>query len=105
MIKLGGLLDPLIQQLRARRLGYDILQMDETLLQVLKESGRAATGAAYLWVQRGGPPQQPIVLFSYDPSRVDRAWPRIGSKASWGICGATASRSMRRWPPRVPTFA
>ena len=69
MIKRGGLLDPMIQQLRARLLGYDIVQMDETRLQVLKEPGRSATSDSYLWVQRGGPPDQPIVLFSYDPSR------------------------------------
>ena len=69
MIKRGGLLDPMIQQLRARLLGYDIVPMDETRLQVLKEPGRSATSDSYLWVQRGGPPDQPIVLFSYDPSR------------------------------------
>ena len=69
MIKLGGLLDPMMEELRARLLGYDIVQMDETRLQVLKEAGRSPSSNSYLWVQRGGPPHQPIVLFSYDPSR------------------------------------
>ena len=62
MIKLGALLDPLIEQLRERLLAYDIVQMDETRIQVLKEAGRSASTNSYIWVQRGGPPDQPIIL-------------------------------------------
>jgi transposase len=69
MIKLGIFLAPLIAQLRAHLLTYDIVQMDETRIQVLKEAGRAASSDSYIWVQRGGPPHQPVVLFHYNPSR------------------------------------
>jgi len=69
MIKLGNLLNPVIEQLRAHLLAYHILQMDETRIQVLKEAGRAASSDSYIWVQRGGPPDQPVILFFYDPSR------------------------------------
>ena len=69
MIKLGGLIQPLINLLQDKLLAYDIIGMDETTLQVLKEPGREATSKSYLWVQRGGPPDQPVVLFHYDPSR------------------------------------
>lgn len=69
MIKLALLLAPMIAQLRAGLLAYDIVQMDETRIQVLKEAGRSASSHSYIWVQRGGPPHQPIVLFHYDPSR------------------------------------
>ena len=69
MIQLGALLEPVIEQLRERLLAYDIVQMDETRIQVLKEPQRSASSNSYIWVQRGGPPAQPIVLFSYDPSR------------------------------------
>jgi len=69
MIKAGALVQPLINLLRDRLLDSDILQMDETTVQVLKESGKTAQSKSYLWVQRGGPPQQPIILFDYDPSR------------------------------------
>jgi transposase len=69
MIQLGALLDPVIEQLRERLLVYDIVQMDETRIQVLKEAGRSASSNSYIWVQRGGPPAQPIALFFYDPSR------------------------------------
>ncbi len=69
MIQTGILVQPLINLLRDRLLGYDLLQMDETPVQVLKESGKSAQSQSYLWVQRGGPPGLPVVLFDYDPSR------------------------------------
>jgi len=69
MIKLGRLLAPVIAQLRAHLLAYDIVQMDETRIQVLKEDGRDPTRHSFTWVQRGGPPHQPVLLFHYDPSR------------------------------------
>jgi len=69
MIKAGTLIQPLINLLRDQLLAFDVLQMDETTVQVLKEAGRRAQSQSYLWVQRGGPPEQPIILFDYDPSR------------------------------------
>ena len=69
MIKAGILIQPVINLLRDRLLEYDIVQMDETTVQVLKEPGKSAQSKSYLWLQRGGPPQKPIVLYDYDPSR------------------------------------
>lgn len=69
MVRLGILVQPLINLLREVMLGYDVLHMDETTVQVLKEPGKAAESKSYMWVQRGGPPRQPIILFDYDPSR------------------------------------
>jgi transposase len=69
MIQAGTLIQPLINLMQDRLLAYDIIQMDETPVQVLKESGRAAQSKSYLWLQRGGPPEQPVVLYDYDPSR------------------------------------
>jgi len=69
MIRAGTLAQPLINLLRDRLLAYDILQMDETTVQVLKEAGKTAQSRSYLWLQRGGPPDQPVVLFDYDPGR------------------------------------
>jgi transposase len=43
--------------------------MDETTVQVLKEQGRAPQSKSFMWVRRGGPPHQPVILFDYDPSR------------------------------------
>ena len=38
-------------------------------MQVLKEAGKTAQSKSFLWLQRGGPPDQPVILFDYDPSR------------------------------------
>jgi len=69
MIQAGHLVQPVINLLRDRLLGYDILQMDETPVQVLKEPGKRAQSKSYIWLQRGGPPNQPVVLYDYDPGR------------------------------------
>ena len=69
MIQAGHLVQPIINLLRDRLLGYDILQMDETPVQVLKEPGKTAQSKSYIWLQRGGPPDQPVVLYDYDPGR------------------------------------
>jgi transposase len=62
-------LQPIANLLRDHLLGGDIIHMDETPVQVLKEPGRAASSDSYMWVQRGGPPGHPAILFDYDPSR------------------------------------
>jgi len=69
MIRSGALIQPLINLMRDRMLDYDIIQMDETPVQVLKEPGKRAQSKSYIWVQRGGPPQRPVVLYDYDPGR------------------------------------
>jgi transposase len=69
MIRSGTLIQPLINLMRDRLLDYDIIQMDETPVQVLKEPGKRAQSKSYIWVQRGGPPDQPVVLYDYDPGR------------------------------------
>lgn len=69
MIRAGQLVQPLINLLRDQLLAYDIVQMDETTVQVLKEVGKTAQSKSYLWLQRGGPPGHPVVLYDYDPGR------------------------------------
>jgi len=75
MIRLSELVVPVINLLEEVQLGYDVLQMDETTIQVLKENGRAAQTDSRMWVRRGGPPDKPVVLFDYDASRSGKvAW-------------------------------
>ncbi|MBL3601827.1 MAG: IS66 family transposase [gamma proteobacterium endosymbiont of Lamellibrachia anaximandri] len=69
MIQLGLLVQPLINLMRDHLLGYDVMGMDETRIQVLKEPDRIASSQSFIWVQRGGPPNQAVVLFHYNPSR------------------------------------
>ena len=47
----------------------DLILMDETSVQVLKEKGRDPSTKSYMWVQRGGPKGKTVVHFTYDPSR------------------------------------
>ena len=75
MIRLGELIVPLINLAEEVQLAHDILQMDETTVQVLKENGRAAQSESRMWVRRGGPSDKPVILFKYDPSRSGKvAW-------------------------------
>jgi transposase len=83
MVKAGELVQPLINLLRDRLLAYDIVAMDETRLQVLKEPGKKAQSQSYLWVQRGGPPDHPILLFDYDASRSQQ----VSIRLLHGFCG------------------
>jgi transposase len=69
MVKAGELIQPLIEALCADIRGYDLTQMDETPVQVLKEPGRVAQSKSYMWVMKGGPPKQPAIVYHYDPSR------------------------------------
>ena len=69
MIAIGLLLTPLLRRLLDTLDEWDIRHLDETVVQVLKEEGRAASSPSYLWVQKGGPPGKPVVMFHYDPSR------------------------------------
>lgn len=77
MIKAGALVQPIINLLREQMLSFPVLAMDETRLQVLKEAGRSAQSQSYLWVQRGGPPDRPILLYDYDPSRSEEVPTRL----------------------------
>jgi transposase len=46
-----------------------VINADETPLQVMNEPGRSNTSQSYMWVFRGGQTDNPVVLFNYDPSR------------------------------------
>ena len=69
MIQAGQLIQPVINLLREHLLAYDIIQMDETTVQVLTEPDKRAQSKSYLWVQRGGPPKQTVILYDCDPGR------------------------------------
>ena len=69
VIRLSLQFQVLINLMREQQLAYDYLQGDETRIQVLKEPGRSAKSDKWMWVSRGGPPDKPVILFDYDPSR------------------------------------
>jgi len=68
MVRVGQAVQPIINLLRDHLLEADLILGDETVVQVLKESGRAAQTKSYLWAQMTGS-GPPIRLFSYTPGR------------------------------------
>jgi len=77
VIRLDDVFKPLINLLREHQLEGDYLQADETRVQVLKEDGKPATSDKWMWLVRGGPPDQPAVLFEYDVSRSETVPSRL----------------------------
>ena len=69
VIKSAKVFQPLVNLLREHQNSGDIIAMDETRIQVLKEPNKAVTSDKYMWVSLGGPEAQKSVLFHYDPSR------------------------------------
>jgi transposase len=65
----AGVLQPLHNLMRDVLLDGSLIHMDETVVQVLKERDKSPTSNSYMWVQTGGLPDKPVVLYDYDPSR------------------------------------
>ena len=63
-------LRPVYDELHRNLCKEPVLHGDETTLQVLKESGKAATSKSYMWLYRtSGCTEETIVLYEYQPSR------------------------------------
>ncbi|MBB3230953.1 IS66 family transposase [Halomonas stenophila] len=77
MVQVGDRLMPLVEALRQHLLQAPLIHMDETTLQVNAEEDRSASATSYMWLQRGGPPGQQVVLFDYDASRAGRVPVRL----------------------------
>nr|WP_198150048.1 IS66 family transposase [Castellaniella caeni] len=68
-IAAAGALQPLANLMRDVLLEGSLIHMDETPVQVLKVPGKAPTSKCYMWVQTGGLPGKPVVMFDYEASR------------------------------------
>ncbi len=55
--------------MRDRLLESHVIRCDETCVQVLKEPDREPTSQSWMWVQTGGPPDQPVIILDYSTSR------------------------------------
>ena len=60
---------PLLNLMRDSLLNSQVVHCDETRVQVLKEPGREPSSQSWMWVQTGGPPGRPVILFDYSTSR------------------------------------
>ena len=65
----GSWLDPLFNRMKIHLLEQDIIQADETTLQVLHEPGKTPQSQSYMWLYRSGRDGPPIVLYEYQTSR------------------------------------
>lgn len=69
MIKMGSLVQPLINRLQDVCEEQSVLHMDETPLQVLNEPGKTAQSQSYMWVMATTEASVPVVLYHYSASR------------------------------------
>lgn len=69
VIGASAVLQPLHNLMRDTLLDGAFMHIDETTVQVLKEKDKSPTSNGYMWVQTGGPPDKPVIIYDYDPSR------------------------------------
>lgn len=91
VINVSKLLQPLHDLARDALLDSAVIHMGETTIQVLKEPDKAPTSQSYIWVQRGGPPGKPVILYDYDPSRSGHVPLRL--LEGWRGCLMTSYRA------------
>ncbi len=68
-IKVAAACQPLLNLCREEVLSGYCINIDETVLQVLNEPGRAPKTKSYMWVFRRGDPRRPVFIYEYHPTR------------------------------------
>lgn len=63
---------PLIECLKEHICSGPVINMDETPVQVMQEPERKNTSKSYMWLTRGGPPEKPVLLYTYRETRGSR---------------------------------
>jgi len=69
VIQCGEHFQPLLNLMRDNLLASRVINCVETRVQVLKEPDREPSSQSWMWVQTGGPPDKPVILFDYSTSR------------------------------------
>jgi len=69
IIKAAHNMEAFMKLLWNKLLESPFLGIDETHVQVIEEQGKPPGSKSYMWVFRGGTPENPIVYFRYSPSR------------------------------------
>lgn len=92
LIDSATLFQPLYNLFQDAFFSYDIALSDETGIQVLKEDGRRAENKSYLWIRRGGPPDKPVVLVDYSPSKSgETAYGLLSECRGYLVCDAASN--------------
>jgi len=69
VVKCGQLLMVLWELMQQDLRESNLIQADETPVQVLKEKNRTAAQKSYMWLFQCGPPGKQIILYHYAPTR------------------------------------
>jgi len=77
VIQCGAQMQPLLNLMRDRLLESPVIHCDETRVQVLKEPDRDPSSHSWMWVQTGGPPDKPVILFDYSTRRAQEVPSRL----------------------------
>jgi transposase len=63
-------LEPIYEEMKSRLCRHDVLHADESVLQVLKEPGKAVQSKSYMWLYRtSGEAKHQIILYDYQSDR------------------------------------
>jgi len=62
-------LKPLFDMLKEVVKSGPVIQMDETVVQVMGEEERSDIQKSYMWLARGGPPDKKVIWYEYHPTR------------------------------------
>ncbi len=68
-MQISDRIKPLINRLEKFVKSGPLINLDETRVQVLKELDRDPTSQSFMWVGRGGDPENPGIFFRYSPHR------------------------------------
>lgn len=60
---------PLMKLLKQHIKTGSVMHMDETTVLVMQEEGRENTSKSYMWLARGGPPDEPAYVYQYRQTR------------------------------------
>ena len=69
LMQLQSQLEPLCGLLLQELNDYPLIAIDETTLQVMREPDRKNTSKSYMWLLRGGPPDNPRIIYLYRKTR------------------------------------
>ena len=83
LVKVSERLIPIWNLLEERALDSGYMTIDATMVQVLKEKGRAPETDSFMWAR--GSPEQGIILFDYDPSGAGKVAKQLMSGFEGGL--------------------
>ena len=104
-IQLAERLQPLVPLLMEHLASSPLWHLDETTLQVLREPERNDRNKSYLWGIRGGPPEQPAILFHYHERRnydALKAWLDPALKGFAGVIVSDEHKPYNRLAEEYP---